>query len=72
LIYQGVSAITIGEMLTGLRFFFNITLYRPEVTEQMHPVRDAQRLSGVLTREEATRLIDAMRADALVAALMTA
>jgi hypothetical protein len=38
----------------------------------MHPVRDAQRLSGVLTREEATRLIDAMRADALVAALMTA
>jgi site-specific recombinase XerD len=44
-----------------LRFFFDITLDRPEVTAKMRPVRVAQRLPVVLSREEATRLIDAAR-----------
>jgi len=61
LVDQGVSPITINATQTGLRFFFDITLDRPEVTEKMRPVRVAQRLPVVLTREEATRLIDATR-----------
>jgi integrase/recombinase XerD len=61
LIDQGVSPITINATQTGLRFFFDITVDRPEVTEKMRPVRVAQRLPVVLTREEATRLIDATR-----------
>jgi integrase/recombinase XerD len=61
LVDQGVSPITINATQTGLRFFFDITLDRPEVTEKMRPVRVAQRLPVVLTREEVTRLIDATR-----------
>jgi integrase/recombinase XerD len=61
LVDKGVSPITINAMQTGLRFFFEITLDSPEVTGKMRPVRVAQRLPVVLTREEATRLIDASR-----------
>ena len=58
---QGVSPISINSSQSGLRFFFEITLDRPEVTAKMRPVRVAQRLPVVLSREEATRLIDATR-----------
>jgi integrase/recombinase XerD len=61
LVDQGISPITINATQTGLRFFFDITLDRPEVTQKMRPVRVAQRLPVVLTREEAARLIDATR-----------
>lgn len=61
LLDQGVSPITINATQSGLRFFFDITLDRPEVTAKMRPVRVAQRLPVVLSREEATRLIDATR-----------
>ena len=59
LVDQGVSPITINATQTWLRIFFDITLDRPEVTGKMRPVRVAQRLPVVLSREEATRLIDA-------------
>jgi site-specific recombinase XerD len=61
LVDQGVSPITINATQSGLRFFFEITLDRSEVTAKMRPVRVAQRLPVVLSREEATRLIDAAR-----------
>jgi site-specific recombinase XerD len=61
LVDQGVSPITINATQTGLRFFFEVTLDRSEVTAKMRPVRVAQRLPVVLSREEATRLIDAAR-----------
>ena len=61
LVDQGVSPITINATQTGLRFFFDITLDRPEVTAKMRPVRVARTLPVVLSREEATRLIDATR-----------
>lgn len=37
LVDQGVSPITINATQTGLRFFFEITLDRPEVTGKMRP-----------------------------------
>jgi integrase/recombinase XerD len=58
LIDQGVSPITINATQSGLRFFFDITLGQHEVTAKMRPVRVAQRLPVVLSREEATRLIE--------------
>jgi integrase/recombinase XerD len=58
---QGVSPITINATQSGLRFFFDITLNRPDVTAKMRHVRVAQRLPVVLSREEAVRLIDATR-----------
>jgi integrase/recombinase XerD len=61
LVDQGVSPITINATQTGLRFFFEVTLDRSEVTAKMRPMRVAQRLPVVLSREEATRLIDAAR-----------
>ena len=47
--------------ISGLRFFFDITLDRSEVMAKIRPVRVAQRLPVVLSREEATRLIEAAR-----------
>ena len=61
LVDTGVSPITINATQSGLRFFFDITLNRSEVTAKMRPVRVAQRLPVVLSREEAMRLIDATR-----------
>jgi site-specific recombinase XerD len=61
LVDQGVSPITINATQTGLRFFFDITLNQPDMTAKMRPVRVAQRLPVVLSREEAARLIDATR-----------
>jgi integrase/recombinase XerD len=48
-------------MQSGLRFFFDITLNRPKVTAHLRRVRVPQRLPVVLSREEATRLIEATR-----------
>ena len=61
LVDKGVSPITMNSMHSGLRFFFDITLNRPAVTAHMRRVRIAQRLPVVLSREEATRLIEATR-----------
>src|SRR5208337_1820409 len=61
LVDKGVSPISINATQSGLRFFFDITLNRPEVAAHMRHVRVAQRLPVVLSREEATRLIEATR-----------
>ena len=61
LVDKGVSPISINAMQTGLRFFFDITLNRPQVMDKIRSVRVPQRLPVVLSREEATRLIEATR-----------
>jgi site-specific recombinase XerD len=61
LVDQHVSPITINATLTGLKFFFEITVDRPELMAKIRPIRVAQRLPVVLSREEATLLIDAAR-----------
>ena len=57
LVDKGVSPISINAMQSGLRFFFDITLNRPELMAKVRSVRVPQRLPVVLSREEATRLI---------------
>ncbi len=59
LVDQGTSPITLNATITGLKFFFDITLGRSELMAKMQPVRVPQKLPVVLSREEVSRLIAA-------------
>jgi integrase/recombinase XerD len=61
LVDHGISAISLNAAITGLKFFFEITLGRPELMAGMQPVRVPRTLPVVLSREEAARLIAAVR-----------
>ena len=58
---RGVSPITLNATITGLKFFFEVTLKRPELMSKMSHVRVARTLPVVLSREEASRLIESAR-----------
>ncbi|HXW29804.1 MAG TPA: hypothetical protein VEK55_10605, partial [Xanthobacteraceae bacterium] len=45
--------------VSALRFFFRVTLSRPEMCRHLTIVRQAQKLPTVLTKEEVWRLIEA-------------
>ena len=57
----GVSPITINATITGLKFFFEVTLDRGEVVARMPYVRVPRTLPVVLSREEVARLIAGAR-----------
>ena len=59
LVKQNVSGTTINATITGLRFFFEKTLDRPEALKRMSPVRVPQKLPTVLSVEEVARLLNA-------------
>jgi site-specific recombinase XerD len=59
---RGVSPITLNATITGLKFFFEVTLKRPELMSKMSHVHVARTLPVVLSREEASRLIESARA----------
>ena len=59
LVDAGTGPVTINATITGLRFFFDITLGRPELLAKMQPVRVPRTLPALLSREEAARLIAA-------------
>ena len=61
LVDHGVSAISLNAAITGLKFFFEITLAQPELMARMQPVRVPRTLPVVLSREETARLIAAVR-----------
>ncbi|MGH8848184.1 MAG: tyrosine-type recombinase/integrase [Polaromonas sp.] len=56
---RGTSPITLNATITGLKFFFDVTLDRGELMAKMQPVRVAHTLPVVLSREEVARLIAA-------------
>ncbi len=56
---RGVSPITINATITGLKFFFDVTLNRGDLMAKMSPVRVPQKLPVVLSRDEVARLIAA-------------
>jgi integrase/recombinase XerD len=58
---RGVSPITLNATLTGLKFFFEVTLGRPELMAKIRPVRVAHTLPVILSREEVGRLIESAR-----------
>ena len=59
LVDRGTSPITLKATITGLKFFFDVTLGRIELMAKMQPVRVAQKLPVVLSRPEVARLIAA-------------
>src|ERR1700691_3783111 len=61
LVDQGTSPITLNATITGLKFFFDVTLDRAELMAKMKPVFMPRTVPVVLSREEVVRLISACR-----------
>ena len=59
MVEQGVSSPTLNATITGLQFFFEVTLDRPEAMKKMRHVYQPRRLPEVLSLEEVTRLLQA-------------
>jgi site-specific recombinase XerD len=59
LVDHGTSAVSINAAITGLKFFFEVTLDCHDLISKMRPVRVPHKLPVVLSREEAARLIAA-------------
>ena len=58
--HRTASPITIDATLTGLKFFFEITLSRGELLAEVQPVRVPQTLPVVLSQDEVARLLAAV------------
>jgi len=59
LVDEGISPASLNAAISGLKFFFDITLDHPEVMSRMQPVHLPRTLPVVLSREEVARLIEA-------------
>ncbi len=59
LVDHGISPISLNASITGLKFFFEVTLDRAELMAKMQPVRVPRTLPVILGREEVARLIAA-------------
>src|SRR5213080_42250 len=59
LVDHGTSPVSINAAITGLKFFFEVTLDRRDLISKMRPVRVPHKLPVVLSRDEAARLIAA-------------
>jgi site-specific recombinase XerD len=59
LVDHGVSPVSLNAAISGLKFFFEVTLSRPELMARMQPVRVPRTLPVVLSPEEVRRLIAA-------------
>lgn len=59
LVDHGVSPVSLNAAISGLKFFFDVTLSRPELMARMQPVRVPRTLPVVLSPEEVRRLIAA-------------
>lgn len=53
----GISAGSLNAAITGLHFFYDVTLHRAELMDKMQPVHMPYRLPVVLSRDEVARLI---------------
>ena len=59
LVDERASPITLNATISGLKFFFDVTLDRGELMAKMQPVHVPRTLPVVLSREEVSRLIAA-------------
>jgi integrase/recombinase XerD len=72
LVETDISRIRLNATITALRFFFAVTLERPEALAKMSTVREPRRLPVVLSRAEVARLIAAAANPKYQAALAVA
>ena len=56
---QHISPATINQACTALRFFFKITLERPDLVRHLAPVQQPRKTPIVLSQDEVARLIEA-------------
>jgi integrase/recombinase XerD len=56
---QPISAGSINAAIAALRFFFNVTLERPEIVRPLRTVNKPRRAPVVLSQEEVARLLEA-------------
>ncbi len=59
MVEQGVCSTTLNATITGLKFFFGVTLDRPSALKKMSPVRKPQKLPRILSVDEVARLLQA-------------
>lgn len=59
LVEQGTSSITINATLTGLKFFFEQTLDKPELLKRIKRVYEPRKIPEILSVEEVTRVLEA-------------
>ena len=59
MVEQGVTSTTLNATITGLTFFFEVTLDRPDKMKKMHHVYQPRKLPEVLSVEEVARLLQA-------------
>jgi len=57
LVTEGISPTTINATITGLKFFFAVSLERPSALKRMSRVRKPQKLPQVLSVDEVARLL---------------
>ncbi len=57
LVDQGTSPVSLNAAITGLKFFFGVTVDHPELMAKIRPVRVPHTLPVILSREEVSRLI---------------
>jgi site-specific recombinase XerD len=69
---NGVSNKTINATITGLRFFFQVTLDDHQALRKMSTVREPRKLPVVLSPDEVKRLLEATSSLKYKAALATA
>src|SRR6202049_1768998 len=68
----GMQPPSINSAVAALRFFFNVTLERPDLARRLTIVREPRRLPAVLSVEEVTLLLQAAPGPKYKAALATA
>jgi integrase/recombinase XerD len=68
----GMQPPSINSTVAALRFFFNVTLDRPDLARRLTIVREPRRLPAVLSVEEVTLLLQAAPGAKYKAALGTA
>jgi integrase/recombinase XerD len=59
LVDEGISPASLNAAISGLKFFFDVTLDHPELMARMQPVHLPRTLPVILSREEVARLIEA-------------
>jgi integrase/recombinase XerD len=59
LVDHGISPVSLNAAITGLKFFFDVTLDHADLMARMQPVRIPRTLPVILSRDEVARLIEA-------------
>jgi len=59
MVEEGTSTITMNATVTGLQFFFEVTLEKPDLLKKITHVSQPRKLPVILSREEVSQLLQA-------------